>query len=392
MASYINTAGETQTVQPSVGWYQEAASAGLSLEQYINSTYQTDINRHGTPYQQILASEGVVLHANREFGLTPTRVSDMMKAGVEVMAGAITKNTDGGVAALRVLFPMVVMSAIEATLAKNLQNNIQVFDSLVAINDTIYGDKFERPILDIKSPGRAKAISQLSEPQTMVSITTSSISRTIPTKSIGLLISDQAQTAINIDLVALMLAKQKTEEAYFNANDYLLSFLNGDADVAMASLASLGYTVASNVLDTASPAGVLTQKAWLKFLTRNSNKRVIDTIVTDLDTAMKIEGRTGKPVITGDNPNSPRIDTLMTVANANWTANVRVFLTDDPNWPANTIMGLDTRFGVHRVNSSTAQYEAVEEFVLRRGKGLRFDYGEIAYRLFDDAFDVLVIV
>lgn len=392
MASYINTAGETQTVQPNVGWYQEAASAGLSLEQYINSTYNTDINRHGTPYQQILASEGVVLHANREFGLTPTRVADMMKSGVEVMAGAITKNTDGGVAALRVLFPMVVMSAIEATLAKNLQNNIQVFDSLVAINDTIYGDKFERPILDIKSPGRAKAISQLSEPQTMVSITTSSISRTIPTKSIGLLISDQAQTAINIDLVALMLAKQKTEEAYFNANDYLLSFLNGDADVAMASLASLGYTAASNVLDATAPAGTLTQKAWLKFLTRNSNKRVIDTIVTDLDTAMKIENRSGKPVITGDNPNSPRIDTLMSVANANWTANVRVFLTDDPNWPANTIMGVDTRFGIHRVNSSTASYEAVEEFVLRRGKGLRFDYGEIAYRLFDDAFDVLVIV
>jgi len=52
-------------------------------------------------------------------------------------------------------------------------------------------------------------------------------------------------------------------------------------------------------------------------------------------------------------------------------------------------MGLDKSYAIHRVSSSSIAYTGVENFVLRRAEALRVDFGEIAYRLYDDAFDTL---
>jgi len=41
------------------------------------------------------------------------------------------------------------------------------------------------------------------------------------------------------------------------------------------------------------------------------------------------------------------------------------------------------------VSSSSADYSAVEEFVLRKSTALRFDMGYQYYRQFDEAFEVL---
>jgi hypothetical protein len=71
-------------------------------------------------------------------------------------------------------------------------------------------------------------------------------------------------------------------------------------------------------------------------------------------------------------------------------SNLEVFVVEDGRgWTANTLMGLDSRSAITRIRNSAAQYSAVEDFVLRRSKALRFDFSEISYRLFDDAFDVL---
>ena len=73
---------------------------------------------------------------------------------------------------------------------------------------------------------------------------------------------------------------------------------------------------------------------------------------------------------------------------ANPEASVK-FIVEDGVIPANTIMGLDSRYAIQRIKNSEAEYTAVEDFVMRKSTALRFDFGEIAYRLFDDAFDVL---
>jgi len=52
-------------------------------------------------------------------------------------------------------------------------------------------------------------------------------------------------------------------------------------------------------------------------------------------------------------------------------------------------MGLDSRFGLFKMTSTMAEYEALENLVIRKTTQMRWDRGFIIGRLFDDAFDVL---
>jgi len=393
MAAIRDAQGAIQQVTPDVSWYLAAADAGLSFEQFVNKQHDTDATKYGSVYHQMLASEGIVIRPNREFGLPSTRMADIMSGRPDMSAGVLTKSSDFASAALRTLFPSAILTAVEDRLVADLNMNADAFDSLVAIEDVIQGDKFERPLLNYTNPtgARSRAIAQLAAPISMLSITVASVSRTIPTLALGMEISDQAKAATTLDLVSLAMARQVAVERSVRADEYFLALLQGDADVGMASLSSLGYTVNSSTLDAAATsAATFTHKCWMKWLYRNSKKRVIDWVVTDINGALAIENRVGKPTNVTDNPNSVRIDSVLQVGNPTWKSNVKVFITDDVNWPANTIMGFDSRYGIHRVSSSTISYQAVEQFVLRRAEGLRVDFGEIAYRLFDDAYDTLV--
>ena len=120
-------------------------------------------------------------------------------------------------------------------------------------------------------------------------------------------------------------------------------------------------------------------------------KRTIDYIVTDIDGALAIENRTGRPVVTADDPKSPRINTLMEVVNPLWPTQVKLFLTLDPAWPAGTLMGLDSNWAIRRARSLTADYQAIENYVMRRTVAMRFDFGETVGRMYDEAYDVLTL-
>ena len=74
--------------------------------------------------------------------------------------------------------------------------------------------------------------------------------------------------------------------------------------------------------------------------------------------------------------------------NPTW-GDVQVFITDDPNWPAKTIMGIDSEYAIQRVTSTNASYQAQEDFVLRRGSAMRWDAGSICRRLYLEAFECL---
>jgi hypothetical protein len=144
--------------------------------------------------------------------------------------------------------------------------------------------------------------------------------------------------------------------------------------------------------DTAlTVAGTLSQKAWVNWLFYGSRVRRIDTVITNLAGALAIEGRSGRPVVTGDNATSKRIDTLESVVNPSWPDQVDVVISQDPNWPANTLVGFDSRYGYHVVSSTTLGYSAMEQFALRRSTKYRVDTGSISYRLFDDAWQVLTL-
>lgn len=390
MAAFIDAQGATQQVPVDVSMYRMAADNGMSLAQWVNTQYPTDPEAHGNTFDQLLASEGIFVRPNKEYGIRAASMEEVLNGRPRMEAGVIVKDA---VPASRILFPAAILSVIEDKLSVDLVETANSFDRMIAVDDTIAGDRYERPVLNFSKPeaARTQGISQLALPASMLSITTSDISRKIPTRALGLEISEQALRSTTLDLVGLALARQAATERNERSYEYILAMLNGDTDMAQLALSTISNKVVkANVYDSAIvAAGALTQKAWVKWLSKNSKKRTIDWVITDIDGALAIDGRSGRPALIGSTGTNPEINTNLVVSNPSWTRDVKVFITDDPNWPANTIMGIDSRYAIHRVTSLSASYEAIEQFALKRSTAMRFDHGEIVYRLFDEAFEVL---
>lgn len=386
---YIDAAGDKQALDLSLDTYRRAGEAGLSVPQYLAAEFPTNVEKYGSAFEQALEQCGVFVRGNADAGIRSSTVQDVLNTR---SAGAITIE---GTPASRILFPAAVLAAIENRLRAGVEgegSTADAFDMMVAFDDSVSGERFERPVIDLSGAevARSKPTAQMAMPPTMMGITASDVSRTIPTWAIGIEISEQAQRAWTLDLLSLVVARQAAVERMERAEGYVMSLLNGDADLGEVALSSIvGKVVTAASLDAAAASGI-TQKAWLAWLSRNPTKRVITTIITDLAGAMAIEQRAGRPQ-SSDNLNgvSQRLDTKFRVLNAQWPTEVEIYITNNPAWPAKTVVGFDKRYGIHRVKSLTAQYQAVEQFVLKRSTAMRFDNGELVYRLFDEAFEVL---
>lgn len=365
--------------------YREAHEANLTVPQYLENKYETDAEAHGTVFEQVCESSGLILGRDKQFGIRPPTVRAVLDGRATIQAGAITREA---VPASRVLFPAVILEVIENQLAKERTSQPAIFDSMIAIDDTIAGDRIEQPVLDFSKPeaARSQGIAQLASPPAMLRVTASDVSRKIPVFSLGMEMSDEAAKVVTVDLTALALARQVAVERDKRVEEYINAFVNGDNDMGTSALAA----TTSNSLDTNATGGVLTQKAWVKWLAQKRRQRTIDYIICDIDTALKIESRTGRPTINNANDPNWQINSTPSALNLS-LQNVKMFIVDSGVVAANTVVGLDSRFAIRRIRNSEADYKAAEEFVLKRGMGMRFDFGEIAYRLFDDAWDVLTI-
>jgi hypothetical protein len=388
MPAFLDRNGQQQQVTIGVEAYRAAAENGQSLPEYLASQYQTDAARHGNVFDQMCASEGIYMRSDKSLGIRASTMKDVLVG--KDSAGITTKDATP---ASRILFPAVFMQAVEDKLVANLSMTTAALETMIAYDEAIQGDRYEQPVINFAGPeaARAQGISQLAAPNSMVLITSSDKSYKIPTFSLGLEVADQALAASTLDLVALSLARQAAVQANERAQNYMYNLYNGDIDNAESSLATLGRVRAASSFDATSTGGILTQKAWTKWLVNNATKRTITHIVTDIDGALAIENRTGRPNVMGDNPTSPRINTMMEVINPLWPNQVKLFLTLDPNWPAGTIMGIDSSWAIRRVRSLTSDYQAVEAYVMRRTTAMRMDFGEHINRMYDEAFDVLTL-
>ena len=391
MPNFLDAAGKPQELKIDVTMYRAAADAGQNLQQFLALNYRTDAAKYGSTFDQLCASEGIFIAPNRELGIRPSTLYDIFEGRPTQDASVTVKDA---VPASRILFPAFFMQAVEDRLVANLTMTADAFEKMIAIDDAVPNDRYSQPQINYTGPaaGRSQRIAQLSGPAAMLTITTSDKDYKIPGFSLGLEISDQAVKAASIDLVALSVARQIAVERNSRAQGYLLAALQGDVDNGEGPLSGIsGKYRTSNSLDTAATGGVLTQKAWMGFLTANSQLRTITHVVTDLNGAFAIQNRTGRPVVTGDNGTSPRINTFESVMNPLWADTTNLFITVDPAWPANTLMGLDSRYALRRVRNLNAEYTAIEQFVMRRSQQMRFDFGEHVTRLFTDAFDEMVV-
>jgi hypothetical protein len=381
--NYFDASGATQEIDVEADIYKQASDARLTVPQLLGQKYPTDAKRFGSTFEQLMASTGLYQRVDDAYGIRP-RTMDQVLGTEKLSAGTIVREATP---ASRIIFPAVFLEAVENKLKADTASYVATFDSLVAVNDSIAGARFEQPVLNYSKPeaARSQAIAQLAMPNAMLNITISDVARRIPTYSLGLEISFEALKSTTLDLVSLAVARQAEVERASRVDGYIGAFLNGDPDVEMLALTQ----VKANTFDaTITTAGALTHKAWVSWLRKNYRKRHIDWVICDLAAALAIENRTGKPVITTDNPNSARIDALAQVANPQWQG-VKIFLLEDGVIPANTIIGIDSRYAIRRVRNSQADYAAVEQFVLKKSEAMRYDFGEVAYRLFDDAWEVL---
>ena len=388
MAGFINAKGENHEFEVSLDVIKAAAENRQSVRDYVNSTLDTDASKYGDAFSQLCASEGIVLIPQKDYGMRAPSLQSVLSGRPILEAGAIVRQP---LTQARALLMPAIGALVEDKLVADLNMNADEFDSLVAQDDTIADEWLLWPEINFNGPeaARSQVTSQLAKPATMMSITTSEKSIRIPTFSLGIEWSEQATKYIQLDLLALAIARQVAVERNDRANQNLLTMLNGDADMGQGSLSSLGKVTTAVSLDSAATTGI-TQKAWMLWLYQNSKKRKLNALVTDIAGAMALEGRANKPVITGDNPNSPRIDATVSVKNPTWNSDLPIFIVDPSvGWPAKTILGLDTRYAIQRVTSTNASYQAQEDFVLRRGSAMRFDFGQICRRIFTDAFEVM---
>lgn len=388
-----DTAGNLVEVPFHAAEYQEAANKKLNLTQYLSQKYGngTDEGKYGPVISQFMASAGMFLGSDLATGLRSPTMAEIVSDGIQLSNVVRNDGNDRNSVAGRLLFPEIIMRTMEANLRENNDDFIGGWNSMIAMTETINGPIFDQPMIDTRAAegSRANPISQLAMPDVMLSITTSNVPRRITTRSIGVQISAEAQAATSLQLVNLAVAAQSRGERVALIEEDIDAILNGDPD--RGSDAALSSQTAQSLDATITGAGVMTHKAWIKYLRQQYRIRAINWVICDLATAMAIEARTGKPVAsTNFNGQGSNLAVDMTIDNLAINA-PRVLLVDDGVVPANTLVGLDSRYAMRKVINVSAQYSAVEEFVLRRGSGFRIDYGEVTHRLYDPAFSVLTL-
>lgn len=385
MPKFLDQNGATQEVTLDVSVYREAANAGMSVPHYLSQRYPTDDAKYGSTFEQLLANQGLFVRADRKHGLRPPTMAEIFDGSAVMQAGTVVRDASP---ASRIMFPAVIIEAVENKLRSDTAGYVSLFDKMIAIDYSIAGPKYEQAVLNFSKPeaARSQGISQLALPSSMLSITVSDVARKIPTMSLGMEISQEALQATSLDLVALAVTRQAEMERSARIDEYIAAVVSGDPDMGQAALTPITHTT----LDAAPVSGAMTHKAWIKWLRLNWRKRHINWALCDLSTALKIENRTGKPTIQTDDPKSPRINPTAEVVNPAWQ-NVNIFLMEDGVIAADYILGLDSRYALARARNIQADYTAVEEFVLRKSKAMRFDFGEVVYRLFEDANTLMQI-
>ena len=365
------------------------AEGGFVAE--LDSRYPTPVGMP-TASEQLFAQCGLYRNNDVKHGVKAAKISAVLE-GMAGIALDAASTAPGNVGISRFAAPAAVLAAVQNDIYEDRSGALGQFKNLVGISQSVVGTRYERPVFsyDPARAGRAKPVAQLSEPTAIGLLTHSESSGTIPVFSYGLEVSDQAVEYFTFAEVQKCMSIMATYDMAERADNLLVSMINGDTDVGMSALSSVsGAIVKANVYDSSiTTAGALTQKAWISWLAANSKRAPITNIICGIDMAMAIQGRTGRPTVMTDNPTSARIDTIEVLQNDLWPTTIPVYIVTDPNFPANTILGISKPNAIIMYESASANYSSVEQFVTRRSTKFRADFGFTAQRFYDRAFHIL---
>ncbi len=392
-ASYVDRISGRQEINLSVTDYMAAADHRMSLSQYYANKYRTDeaANNGASTLEQFAASAGIRVRADEARGIPATNMKEIMHGMVDLSSGTIVRpngNNNNNVAA-RILFPEVMMQMINDQLLTNKEDYLLPWENAIAVKSSVVGPRVDQPTINVTAPegSAAQPISQLAEPAVMVSISLGQRSYTIPTMSIGLQIADQALESATIDIVAITLAAQARGERIRRLENDMVNIISGDTDFGINPVTFVN----ASTFDAGIPTVPITHKAWVKWRRSKYQLMSLTHMLMDEDTALAVDARTNKPTVltdlTGD---VTRFPAGYTIANAGMTEPT-VLMLPTSIIGANRIVGFDRNSALQQITNISASYSAIEEFVLRRSKAMRFDYGTALFKLFDQAFSGLTI-
>ena len=370
-----------KSVKLDVSAYKKAAEKGMTLRQYVR-TQAADFDRSkGDVLDQMYANSG--LFDQRKFNMPGMTFKEMEN---EALA-ADFRRTDGNDTSLgaRLLYPQLILETLNtAALRDDGSDIIAKWEGMIAVNRSVNGTKVEQPTIDVTGPegSRSGRITQLAEPETLISITTGDRSYRIPTNSIGLMISNEAMAETSIDLVTTVLSAQARGERVRRITEMLKAMVLGDEDMGIAPLP---VTKANTFDSKITAAGEITKRAYIKWLHSKQKVSDISRVLTDIDTALSVdEGLL--PTVSGQD--ASKIVTPFSGMNLDITIPSMIPFEADL-FGAGLLVGLDPRYAIQRTVNVSAAYDAIEEFVMRKATGFRVDFGETASRLYDEAWSVL---
>ncbi len=407
MAYIVKTDGTHERFAIEATIYPEAKAAGLTPEEFLNRKYGTIADlKFGTPFHQVLASEGLVKARDNKFGIRSKNLDEVLN-NIDTTTSAATnvdRKTDPFGSQSRTLFPIAVIAAIEDAVQPDRVTDDVVFRRMAATTVPIAGDVYSQPILDYNVPGgantnsngaKAARVIQLGQVPTMMTLTTTDKFATIPTYGIGIEFSDKALKSTTLDLFNLTLNRYLQIEKDARVYTYISQLWAGDIDSGTSAIS----TTASNSLDSAATGGVMTHSAWVQFLALNRKKRHIDYLICDIKTYLKIESRTGRPGSNSYDPTLARIDPqLIPASPVPFGADVQWMIVDAATEggpvPANTVWALDSSQAFMIISNTEGAYQATENFVLRKSTSMVWHWSEDVRRLYPTdttAFAALLI-
>lgn len=383
---YTNTRGEKVAVDFDHQMYKEASDKQIDVGTLLyHKCPGIDLGR-GTPMEQAAVNAGLFVGTDGMRGMgSPSLATMMSDHGINMSGIRASDGNATGIAA-RMLFPQIILETIAASLTKDDSDFIGGYNSMVAITRNVNGSKVDQPKIDVTAnESVAKGqIAQLAEPASLVNITVADTTKRIPTESIGLMISDEALQVTTLDLVNLALTAHAKGERTRRVETNISNMVSGDTDLGISALPS---QTAQSFDAAVTGAGEITKKAWIKFLREKYQTRSLNAIMMDLDTALLLDAALIPNDHTADRS---KLHTGFGVRNLG-IADPQVLLVDTAVVGANTIIGLDTRYAIQRVVNVSAEYQAIEEFLLRKAKAFRIDHGEMSTRLYDEAWSKMTL-
>lgn len=395
--SIIGLDGNNAEIELSLETYQAAAKHNMSLGQYLNSKYRTNVKQNGTAMAQVCAAAGIFLTQNNEFGIRPPTVAELMNGGAAEAAinlGVVSRpngsasDTPSG----RLLFPAVLLEMVESSMRPNIETYMGAFNSMVSQTVNLSSQKYSQVRVDYSKArtSRSQPIAQLARPAQMLTFTLAERSANLPVYSIGIKMSDQAAEAMQIDFIAKVISEQQIWERSAKMTDDLVAIVTGDIDSNQTALSAITATSLDATL--ANVPGALSQDAWVMFLRNNWMTRSITDVVCDVKTYLSIEKRTGRVTAQNASATDERLNSVPRVVLPGIPSGVNIFLTEGSPLGANTMLGMDRSKALRRVVYVGAAYNAIEEFVMTRAKEMRMDWSERIESLgFSEAFQLMTL-